>query len=54
MKDKTVDIINEEIKSYFGNRYYDEYARNPVTASEFNKTWDLILKCIELSKEKAL
>lgn len=42
--------LNKLAKSYFGDRYYDEYHRNPVRNAEYVKLIELMYKSIEIYK----
>ena len=50
MVEKNKLIIEAEMKKYYGDRYYDEYAYNPLTGDEFEKLRELIFTCIEKCK----
>jgi hypothetical protein len=52
MEEKIENLIKQEIRKYFGNRYYDEYSNNVVTGKEFEKLYALILRCIDINENK--
>lgn len=51
MSEKTEKMVEDEMRKYYGERYYDEYSSNVVTSREFDSLKQLIMKCIEKSKE---
>jgi len=50
MVDDNKLIVEEEMRKYYGDRYYDEYHYNPLTGREFEKLRELIFTCIEKCK----
>lgn len=42
--------LNKLAKEYFGDRYYDEYHRNPVRNKEYVELIELMYKAVETYK----